>query len=52
VHGSVHRNEIVTVFVADKIDVRPREPRPLGSVANNNQPTAETIDRVGMIQNL
>jgi hypothetical protein len=52
VYGSVHRSEIVTVFVADKVGVRPREPRPLGPIANNDQPTAETLDRVSMIQDL
>ena len=52
VYGSVHRDEIVTVFVADKIDVRPRETRSLGSIANNNQPTAKPLDRVGMIQDV
>ena len=52
VDGSIHRDEIVTVFVADKIGVHARNSRPLGSIANNNQPTAEAVDRVGVIQDL
>src|SRR5262245_18229760 len=50
VYGSVYRNEIVAVLVAAEIGVRPPLPRPLGSIANNNQQTAETLDRLGMIQ--
>src|SRR6266550_4270264 len=52
VYGPVHRDEIVTVFVADKIGVRLRETRSLGPIANNSQPTAEPLDRIGMIQDL
>ena len=52
VDGPVHRDEIVTVFVADKIGVRPRETRSLGPIADNNQPTAKPLDRVGMIQDV
>ena len=52
VYGPVHRDEIVTVFVADEIRVRPREARSLGAIADNNQPTAKPLDRVGMIQDV
>jgi hypothetical protein len=52
VYGSVHRNKVITVFVAHKVRVRLREPRPLGSIANNHQPTAETFDRVRVIQDV
>jgi len=52
VDGPVDRDEIVTVFVADKVGVRPRQTGSLGPVANNNQPTAKPLDRVGMIQDL
>jgi hypothetical protein len=51
-YGSVHRDEIVAVFVADKIGARTRQTRPLGSIAYNNQSTAETPDRVGVLQEL
>ena len=50
VYGPVHRDEIVAVFVADKLGVRPREARSLGPIANDHQPTAKPLDRVGMIQ--
>jgi len=40
------------VFVADEIGVRPREARSLGPIANNHQPTAKPLDRVGMIQDV
>ena len=52
VNGPVDRDQIVTVFVADKIGVLPRETRSLGPIANDNQPTAKPLDRFGMIQDL
>ena len=50
-YGPVDRDEIVAVFVADKLGVRPREARSLGPIANDQQTTAKPLDRVGMIQN-
>jgi hypothetical protein len=50
VYGPVHRDEIVAVLVADKLGIRPREARSLGPIANDYQPTAKPLDRVGMIQ--
>jgi hypothetical protein len=50
VYGPVDRDEIVTVFVADEFGVRSRETRSLRPIANNHQPTAKPLDRVGMIQ--
>ena len=52
VYGPVHRDEIVTVFVADEIGVRPRETRTLWPIADHQQPTAQPLDRVGMIQDV
>src|SRR5215831_10596932 len=46
-YGSVHRHEIVAVLVADKLGARSREACSLWSIANNHQPTAETLHRVG-----
>src|SRR5262249_1447104 len=37
----VHRDEIVTVLVADEVGVRPRETRSLGPITNDHQPTAK-----------
>src|SRR5215510_3353361 len=51
-HSSVHRNEIVAVFIADKIGARALEARSLWPIANNNQSTPETLDRAGVIQEL
>src|SRR5262245_31419608 len=51
-HGSVHRHEIVAVFVADKIGARALEARSLWPIANNNQSTPETLDRAGIVQEL
>src|SRR5207248_2776394 len=49
VYGSVHRNEIVTMFVADELGARARETPSLGSIANNRQAITETFDGVGVI---
>ena len=52
VDGPVDRDEIVTVFVADEIGIRPRETPSLGAVTNNDQPAAKPLDRAGMIQDV
>jgi hypothetical protein len=48
----VHRHEIVAVFVADELGIRPREARSLGPIADDQQTTAKPLDRVGMIQDV
>ncbi len=40
------------IQVADEIGVRPLKTRSLGPIADNHQPTAKPLDRVGMIQDL
>ena len=51
-YRSVHRRKIGTVFVADKFGALSCETRALGSIDDNNQPTAETLDRGGMFHDL
>ena len=52
VYGPVHRGEILTVFEADELGVHPRTTWPFGPIANNDQPTAQPLDRIDMIQHL
>ena len=52
VNGAVHRHEIVAMFVADEVGLRALETPSLGSIADNRQATPETLDRVGMSQDV